>query len=299
MRIGLIHDDIGKTLAENVAEIQAAVDGGITDFWLADRLAWEPLTLITAVGPQVPAARFGTAVIRSYPRHPLTLAGQALSTQAAIGDRLTLGIGPSHSAIIEGQYGYSFDKPARHLREYLTALVPLLRGEKVEYKGPTLAANGQVTVPGSQPPSVLVSALGPHMLKLAGELADGTILAWAGPRSIADFFVPTITQAATRPPRIVAGVVISVTNDPDGTRAQINNDYGMATTFPSYRGVLDREGVDNVGDTVVAGDETVVRKEIQRFADAGATDFIAMPVGSAADRERTLELLCDITTAAS
>ncbi|TCO53701.1 TIGR03564 family F420-dependent LLM class oxidoreductase [Actinocrispum wychmicini] len=298
MRIGLLQDDIGKTLAANIAEIRAATAGGITDFWLADRLAWEPLTLITAAGLQVPEARFGTGVIRSYPRHPLTLAGHALSTQAAIGNRLTLGIGPSHEVITTGQYGYAFDKPARHLREYLTALIPLLRGEEVAYQGETIVANGQVGVPGAEPPPVLISALGPQMLKLAGELTDGTILAWAGSKSISDYFAPAITRAAAgRPaPRIVASALMAVTDDPDGTRAQVNSEFGIAATFSSYRAVLDRDGAETVGDTVVAGDESLVRKEIQRFADAGATDFVAMPYGSEEDRKRTIELLCDLTS---
>jgi F420-dependent oxidoreductase-like protein len=296
VRIGLFHDDMGKTLDENIGVIRAAAAAGIRDFWLGDRLAWDPLTLITVLGREVPDVRFATGVVRTYPRHPLTLAGQALSVQAAIGGRLTLGIGPSHRPLIEGQYGYSYDKPVRHLREYLTALIPLLRGEEVSYEGETTVVRGQVSVAVSQPPPVLISALGPQMLKLAGELTDGTILSWAGAKSIADFFVPTITKAAAgRPaPRVAAGVCIAVTADPDGTREWLNNTYGAATTFASYRAVLDREGVTTVGDTAIAGDESVVRGEIQRLADAGATDLLAIAVGPAEDQERTIQLLGDL-----
>jgi F420-dependent oxidoreductase-like protein len=298
MRIGLFLDDRDKTLDAYLAEVRAAAAAGIKEFWLGDRLAWDPLTLLTIAGREVPGIGLGAGVVRTYPRHPLVLAGQVLSTQAATGNRLTLGIGPSHAPIIEGQYGYRFDKPVRHVREYLTALLPLLRGENVAYQGTTLTAAGQVGIPGAEKPPVLLSALGPRMLALAGELADGTITTWAGPSSLSGYFVPTITKAAAgRPaPRVIANVCVSVTHDPDAARAWLTATYGLAKTLPSYRAVLDREGVSEVGETAIVGDETAVRQEIERYSEAGATELLAVAIGSPADQERTIGLLGALTT---
>jgi F420-dependent oxidoreductase-like protein len=291
-------DEQGKTVDAFLTEVRTAAKAGITDIWLGDRVSWDPLTLLTITGREVPDIGLATGIVRSYPRHPLVLAGQALSTQAATGNRLVLGIGPSHQPIIENQYGYSFDKPVRHLREYLTALIPLLHGENVTYQGETITAAGQVSIPGAEAPPVLISALGPRMLQLAGELADGTITTWAGPSSLDSYFVPTITKAAAgRPaPRVVASICVAVTQDPDAARSWLTTTYGAAKNLPSYQAILAREGITEVGDTAVVGDETAVRQEIQRYADAGASELIAVTIGSLDEQRRTLELLGSLTS---
>nr|WP_279581759.1 LLM class flavin-dependent oxidoreductase [Fodinicola feengrottensis] len=162
----------------------------------------------------------------------------------------------------------------------------------MSYAGETLTATGTVAVPGAQPPGLLISALGPTMLRIAGELTDGTITNWAGIRTLADHVVPTITKAAIgRPaPRIVAGVIVSVTSDEAAVRTWVAETFGLAATLDNYRAMLDREGVDGVADVVIAGDEASVERQLRRQLDAGATEFIAFPVGSDADRARTLDL---------
>jgi F420-dependent oxidoreductase-like protein len=293
MRISLCVDEAGSTLDENIQQVRAALAAGISDFWLAERLAWDPLTLITVLGREFTEATFGTAIVRTYPRHPISLASQALSTQAAVGGRLTLGVGPSHAPIVEGQYGYSFTQPLRHVREYLDALIPLVRQENVDYQGETTRAAAHLATPGFTPLPVLVSALGPAMLRLAGEVADGTLITWAGPKSIGDYFVPTITRAAAgRPaPRVVASVPVAVTSDAPGTRAWVNDTFGRAMSLPSYQVVLDREGVTNVADVCVVGDEELVREELARFADAGTTEVCVFAVGTPEERARTVEFV--------
>jgi F420-dependent oxidoreductase-like protein len=284
MRIGIFVEDMGKTTDEYLAIVRAASAAGIKSVWLGERLGWDPLTLLAITGREMPGIALGTAVVRSYARHPLALASQALT----VGSGLTLGIGPSHRPLIEGQYGYSYDRPVRHMREYLTALVALLRGESVDYQGETVKVAGQIVAPGTAAPPVLISALGPQMLRLAGELTDGTITVWAGARSVADYFVPAVRQ-------VYASVCVSVTDDPDGLRGILNQTYGAAGDMPSYRAVLDREGLDTIGDTAIVGNESVVRKEIQRFADAGTAELIAIPFGSDSEQQRTVAVLGDLT----
>jgi F420-dependent oxidoreductase-like protein len=283
MRIGIFAEDLGKTVEEYLATVREASAAGVQSVWLGERLGWDPLTLLAITGREVPGIGLGTAIVRSYARHPLTLASQALT----VGSGLKLGIGPSHRPLIESQYGYSYDRPVRHMREYLTALAALLRGESVDYQGETVKVTGQITAPGAATVPVLISALGPQMLRLAGELTDGTITVWAGVRSVAEYFVPAVRQ-------VHASVCVSVTDDPDGLRGVLNQTYGAARDLPSYRAVLDREGFGSIGDTAIVGDENVVRKEIQRFAEAGTAELIAIPFGSDAEQRRTVAVLGDL-----
>ncbi|MEV0223126.1 TIGR03564 family F420-dependent LLM class oxidoreductase [Streptomyces sp. NPDC050704] len=295
MRIGLLVDEMGPSLDTVVDQARAAATAGFSGVWLGQRTGRDALTALAVTGRQAPGIELGTTAVPTYPRHPLTLAAQALTVQEAVGNRLTLGLGVSHRHIVEGQYGYSFDRPARHLREYLSALVPLLRGESVSYQGETLKAVGAVDIPATAPPSVLVAALGPAMLRVAGELADGTITLWATPAGLTDHVVPTITRAAGRgEPRVVASTFVCVTSDEDDRRAWVAEHFGMAGQIPSYRTMLDRSHAAGPQDTVIVGDETGVERQIRQLFDAGATDLIAMLLGPEDEQARTTELLTDL-----
>ncbi|MEV8631026.1 LLM class F420-dependent oxidoreductase [Streptosporangium sp. NPDC051023] len=298
MRTGLYISGVGLSLDAMIGQVRTAAEAGLDSAFFSQLTSWDALTVLTLSASQVPGIDLGTAIVQTYPRHPLVLAGQALTAQAVSGNRLTLGIGPSHQQVIEGQFGYSYDRPARHIREYLSALRPLLRGEHVEYRGQTLTASGQVDVPGAKPPSVLLSALGPVMLRVAGQLADGTVTVWTGPEAIADHIRPAITRAASeagRPdPRIVATVMVSVTADPDGVRQRVADQVGFTASFSSYRTILDRQGKAGVHETVVAGDETTVEKALLRYAEAGATELVVSPFGTEHERSRTIELLASL-----
>jgi F420-dependent oxidoreductase-like protein len=300
MRIGIeVGDAMGPVTIETIiARVQEAASAGLETAWMAQLFGWDALTALAVAGREVPGIALGTAIVQTYPRHPLALASQALSVQAASGNRLNLGIGPSHQFIIEGMFGYSFEKPARHMRDYLAVLGPLLRGESVSYQGETLKVDGSVGIPGAEPPSLLLAALGPRMLQLAGELTDGTITAWTGPTTIADYILPTITSAAAaagrHDPRVIAGVLVHVTEDAAAARERIAERFTAAGTAPSYRAMLDREGVANPTDLLAAGDETTVERELRRYVDAGATEILVFPVGPDEDRARTVALLGEL-----
>ncbi|MEV1168100.1 TIGR03564 family F420-dependent LLM class oxidoreductase [Nonomuraea sp. NPDC049784] len=290
--------DRPRTMAEIVEETRRAADLGLGGAWWAERHTADALTSATVAGLAVPGLRLGTAVVTTYPRHPLALASQALTVQAATGNRLTLGIGPGHKQQVETALGMNFDRPARHIREYLSALIPLLHGEPVEFDGEFLHVTGQIRTPGAQPPSVLLAALGRVMLRTAGELADGTVTVWTGVRTIAAHIVPLITaaaEAAGRPvPQVVVNLPIAITDDPDGARSWVAEHFGASRRVPSYRALFEREGVGGAEDVVVVGDERQVEKELRRFADAGATEFIAVPFGSEQQITRTLTVLGDL-----
>ena len=286
MRIGLWIEDAARRIDEIAADALAAQKHSISRIWFSQRTGWDSLTLITALAPRVPEIRFGVGVVPIYPRHPLALAAQALSVQAATDNRLTLGIGSSHPVIVEGQYGLAMDQPAKYMQEYVEALVPLLGSEPVDYEGEKLTARGQVAIDGTRAPELLIGALGPQMLRIAGEFTDGTITSWAGPEAIADYIRPTLDKAGSSK-QVVACVCVAVTDQPESARQWIKDHYGMAGSLPAYRAILDRGAAAGPEDTAVLGDETEVARQLQRFADAGATEFMFAPVGTPEDITRT------------
>lgn len=276
MRIGLYIGD-QSDLRTQLDQVRTAAEHGLASAFFNQYAGTDPLTVAALAGTAVPGIELGTGVVQTYPRHPISLAGQALTVAAATGNRFTLGVGPSHKPVIEGVYGLSYDKPAQHVREYLTALHTQLEGA------------GHVQVPGAQPPPVLLSALGPVMLRIAGELADGTITVWATPATIADHVRPRI-DAVAEDPRVVASVMVSVTSRADAVRDEIAGQFGPVSDLASYRTLLDRQGQGSVAETIVAGDEDTVAAAIRAYADAGATDVLIGPVGDEAEVARTFAL---------
>ncbi|UOZ06146.1 TIGR03564 family F420-dependent LLM class oxidoreductase [Amycolatopsis sp. WQ 127309] len=287
MRTGILIDELGVGFDAMTAQAREAAKLGYRTLWLAQRGGWDALTALPALGAAAPGIELGTCVVPTYPRHPITMAAQALTVQAATGVPVHLGVGLSHRYIVEHEFGYSYDRPIRHLREYLQALNPVLRGEKADVHGETLTAAGGVNAPGAGRPAVLVGSVSPRSTRLAGELADGVITTWAGPRAIGEFVVPALGTAS----RVVSGQLICVTSEVDERRAWVEETYGAAASVPAYRAVLDRDGYAKASDSAIIGDEETVRRQVKSLEDAGATELLVMPFGSAADQARTRELL--------
>jgi F420-dependent oxidoreductase-like protein len=280
-------------VTDRAREAEAA---GVDDIWFNQGLDSDAVSVSALVAREVPRIVIGTAVVPMYYRHPVTLAGLATVAQLAAGGRFVLGIGLGHRAQVEGVFGTPFDRPVRHLRDYLQALRSLLDTGTAAVRGATLTADlsglpaamarGGVTprVP------VLVAAMGTQALRVAGELSDGTLPYLAGPRALASLIVPGITaaaRAAGRPaPRIAAGVPASVTSDPERARAQAFNALGGHADSPSYRAILDREGITHPAELALVGDEETVAAGIRRYLDAGATDIRVSPAAFATDEER-------------
>jgi F420-dependent oxidoreductase-like protein len=298
MRIGVMFDT-ERPFDEVVAQVAGLHKVGIETAWASQVFAYDALTVIAAVGREVPGIDFGTAVVPTYPRHPVMLAAQALTVQAATGGRLTLGIGLSHQLVIENVFGQSFEKPARHMREYLSILMPLLEGEQASFTGETLSAStfGPLQIDAPAPP-VLVAALGTVMLTIAGRMASGTVTWMTGPVTIESHIVPTIRAAATeagRPdPRIGVGLPVCVTADVDAARVKAAEDLVMYGTLPSYRAMLDREGVERPADVAIVGTESEVQAQIRHLTDIGATDFCGAPFGSTDEIKATIGALAGL-----
>ena len=297
MRIGTSQDEPAgpEALSRLRDQLQRAADDGFASAWISNIFGLDALTALAVAGSQVPGIELGTAVVPTYPRHPAVLAQQALTAATALGGRLTLGIGLSHKIVIEDMYGYSFDRPARHMREYLSILLPLLDGQQASFQGETMRAQIGLSTPRPGRVPVLLAALAPQMLRLAGQRADGTVLWMTGPATIRDYIVPTITQAAAaagRPsPRVVCLLPVCVTDDPDGARVRANRVLAIYGQLPSYRAMLDREGAAQPGDVVLTGDEAAVAAQIRALDEAGVTDFVAVEYSRGEDQVRTRALL--------
>ena len=304
MRIGL-GLEMNGSMDEIVARARLLASTGVASLWSSQIFGWDTLTVLALEGREVPGVSLGTAVIPVHPRHPMMLAEQALTVQAASGGRLVLGIGLSHQVVVEGAWGYSFDKPARYMREYLSVLVPLLHGEQVSFNGEVIRTNtfGPLDVPSTPAPPVLVAALGPTMLRQAGTQADGTVTWMVGPNTIADHIVPSIVAAASeagRPaPQVVVTLPVCVTDDRDAAVARANKIFAMYGQLPSYRAMLDREGAALPGDIAVVGTEEEVSAQIRRFADGGATEFSGAVYGTPEEVTRSQALLGALAIAAS
>lgn len=282
MRIGIM---IGASAREDggldgvVERAKAYEARGFHSLWMANVFSYDAIGALGIVGRETSRIELGSAVVPTYPRHPVAIAQQALTTQAASRGRFVLGIGLSHQLVIEGLLGLSYARRAAHMREYLEVLAPLLRGEPASWKGEEYRVQAALQVPGAAPVPVLVAALGPAMLRLAGRLASGTVTWMTGPKTLADHTVPVLAAAAReagRPaPRVVAGLPIALVRDAGAARERAARDFSIYAQLPSYRAMLDREGAAGPADVAIAGDERALGDALRRLEEAGVTDFCA------------------------
>ncbi len=302
MRIGLTGG--GGTVDKVLRQAKQAETDGFTSLWYASVVTGDPLVAIALAGRETSRIELGTAVLQTYPCHPLLQVNRGVSVVNAMGrPGFTLGIGPSHEPLIRGVFGLSYDHAGRNTEEYVRILVGVLRGEIVDFVGEDWVAHtsGRAITP-AHPVPVLVSALGPRLLRVAGELADGTVLWMAPPRAIESHVVPKIHAAARAAgrgePRIVAGLPVAVHDDEAEARSSAVEASAMYAGMANYQRILDIGGVISPADAAIVGGEQSVRAQLQSLLDAGATDIWAavFPVGGdrAASMRRTTDLLKEL-----
>ncbi len=301
MRIGINASSLVVTNAtgeQYVEHARQAEADGFSTWWLAQLGIPDALTTLGVVGRETSTIELGTAVIATWPRHPLMLAAQALTTQELAGGRLLLGIGLAHKSTVEQTLGIDFARPAANMDEYLSVLLPAMTDRSVSFTGEiwTGRTEGTGGPPNVAAPSVMLAAMGPRMLEIAGARTDGTILWLSGPRTIDEVLRPALDAAAERAgrprPRVMASVPVCVTDEPDRVREFIAAVLVGYNDLPSYRAVMDREGVDGPAGVSIVGDEATVTAGIEAFAGAGTTDFAPAELGTTEDEtRRTRELL--------
>ena len=286
-----------RRVSELTEQVQKAADLGYATFWTPQIFNLDALTALAVVSSKVSDIRLGTSVVPTYPRHPMMLAQQALTVNQVSGGRLDLGIGLSHKPVVEGMWGMSFDGPVGHMRDYLTILMALLHEGAISHGGKHLTSRGGIDVP-ADPPPVLVAALGPQMLKLVGKTADGTATWMTGPKTIQDHVVPVINDAAEREsrprPQVVAAIPVCIHTDKEVAVEHAKRDFGFYGDLPSYRAMLDREGLENSWDIALTGSFEQVAEGIQEYVDAGATQVVAAVYGPEESREETVSRLAEL-----
>jgi F420-dependent oxidoreductase-like protein len=302
MKIGL--NGGAPTVERMVEQAGRTEEEGFSSLWYPSAVAGDPLVAMALAGRATTTLELGTAVLQTYTSHPALMANRVLAAASAMGrNGFTLGIGPSHEVVIEGSFGISYGNAGRHTEEYVTILTQLLHGEAVEFVGDDFevrlgapATAGGVTVP------VLVAALGRRLLRVAGAVADGTILWMANARAVEAHVTPLIRAAADdagrSAPRIVAGLPVAVHDNVDEAREAAAKQFGFYGALPNSRRILDHGGAEGPAEAAIVGDEAAVSAQIEAMFTAGATDMWAavFPVGD--DREgsrtRTRTLLQDL-----
>jgi F420-dependent oxidoreductase-like protein len=300
MRIGL--PGLGSTPDQIIRQAEKAEADGFSSLWYASAVGGDPVTAMALAGRATTSIELGTAILQTYACHPLLQATRAVAAAAAIGQpgRFTLGVGPSHEVVIHGMLGLSYEHPGRHTEQYIEVLAPLLRGEGVAFAGEEFRVRAG-PIPGAEEAGVqlLVAALAPRLLRVAGTHASGTVLWMATARAVGEHVAPRINKAAAevgRPaPRIVAGLPVAVHDDVDEARSAAAEMFAAYGSLPNYARLLDRGGVSSPAEAAIVGDEESVTAQISALFDAGATDVWAapFPVGSdrSASRSRTRALL--------
>ncbi len=279
-----------------VSDIEATESAGLASYWLAQTALADSLSILAIAGRTTSAIELGTAVVPTWTRHPEVMAAGALTAQAAAQGRIVLGIGLAHQPTVEDRWGMTWERPVKHMSEYLAILESLLATGSASLRGEiwSLELEG-ASIAHDDPPLVMVAALGEQMLKIAGRRTDGTILWGVGPKTLEQQIMPTITAAAESAgraaPRIVCSLPVCVTDDPEPTREFVGTILAGYATLPSYRAMLDIEGVHGVEDISLIGDEATVRAGIDRVRAAGATDFTAAVIPERTGPQRTLDLL--------
>jgi F420-dependent oxidoreductase-like protein len=299
MRIGLMTGPekgrYRQKVAQLVADAEAAEQAGFSSLWVPQIPGdFDAFTMITLAGRATERIELGTAVLPIQTRHPIAMAQEVLSNQAVCKGRFTLGLGVSHHWVVEGMLGLPYERPARQLRSYLEVLNAALAGPgSVDVENDAYRVHSPIDVTDYAPTPILLAALAPVMLRIAGELASGTILWMADERAIGEHVVPRITKAAAgRPaPRIVAGVPVALCSkdDVDAARERANRVLGHAEYSPNYQRLLERGDATDVGDILAAGDETAIVARLRAFRDAGTTDLAVRILALGPDRSARME----------
>ena len=310
--IGAERGDMARKVAKLVSDIQWAESAGLDSAWMPQvPNDFDCLTMVALMAANTSRIELGTAVVPLQAQHPIALARQALSVHAMSGGRLALGVGPSHHWIVRDMLGLPYEKPAAYTRDYLQVLNTAIAGPgPVDVENDSFTVHNPTVLAADMPMPVLVSALGPVMLQLAGEHADGTSLWMADEKAIGEHIAPKINKAAAEAgkpaPRIVAGIPVTLcaNSEIEAAKERANRILAEAETSPNYQRLLDRGEARNVGDLLAAGDEESILKRFKQFADAGVTDLSVrlLPIGETRDeliasKYRTREVIAELAKA--
>lgn len=296
MRISLFGGHDAATVDEAVSRARSAAEDGFDAIWFAQGFHLDALSALTLVARAVPDVHLGTAVVPIQGRHPVPLALQALTVASAAGpDRFTLGVGVTHQAVSEQVFGIPYRSVLQLCAQELEALDGLLGAQRhADLAAPGLTARATL-VPTAPTPGLVLAALGPRMLDLAGRHCDGTVTWMTGAGTLAHHVVPTISEAARRaerpPPRVIAGLPVCVTDEATAAFDRINAALATPARLASYRRMLRMEGVDQPAQIALIGDEPTVGRHLAHLEEIGVTELMAAVHGTPEEVARTRQML--------
>ncbi|AFP42020.1 LLM class F420-dependent oxidoreductase [Mycolicibacterium smegmatis] len=267
-----------------IADARRAHDIGVKQIWLAQQADIDAIAAAGLIGAAVPGLGVGTAVVPINPRHPLVISAAAQTAQAAAHGNFTLGLGLGARVIEHYAFGIDRTNTVNRLHEYLQVLRGAFERGDANFRGAEYSIELQwpVQVAGGTPIPIYVAAMGPKALRITGEYADGTLPYLAGPRTLSEFIVPTINdaaEAAGRPqPRVTAMVPVVLSDDAETARRTAAEQLAFYATIPSYQKVIAREGISDLTELAALGSPDQVREKLQSYLDAGATDVVLSPL---------------------
>lgn len=280
VRWGLAGGIAIASIAEARDVARYANSAGFDGLWVSHSNAVDPMVALACVADETPAlTELGTSVTPIYGRHPIGLAQLTRTTQSALDGRFVLGIGASSKGAVATSMGMPWERPLGFTREFIDGLQPLLAGEPADSEGEQLTTRAELAIKAADTP-ILLAALGPKMLELAGQRVAGTSVGQCGPRTVAEYVAPKIGEAASaasRPePRIMALIRLCVVDNPDdenGAKAIARATADRYRAIPSYSKVQDLEGLDDPSELHLIGTWERVLDGLASYAEAGVTDF--------------------------
>jgi F420-dependent oxidoreductase-like protein len=297
--VGLVVD--GANAAGAVKAIIAAESAGVRQIWMAQPPNWpDVLTIFSAAAIKTSTVRLGTAIVPTYPRHPLVLAQQALAFHDIAPGRLRLGIGPSHRFIIEDMYGLKHKSPLIHLREYIEILRAALWEGTVDHHDSFY--NVVATLPRASQIPILISTLGEKAFHLAGQIADGAI-SWVCPIPyLLSTGIPTLRKSASAAgraaPPMVAHVSVALSEDRNSIMLAGHRLLDFYAKIPFYANMFSNAGFQLTSDQaipdslvdnlVISGNVTTVSARLNDLLAAGLDELMVslVPTTSKVEEEQ-------------
>ena len=284
-------DLFSTTLCQMRTEVTLLNDCGGSTYWIPQIWRYDALTLIPKLHDLAPSVEFASAVVATYLRHPMTLASQALTTNLLTNGNFTLGIGVMHKPVIENTFKMEFDKPQKHMEEYLDILLPLLDQKPTNIKGKTFSYEGTLDIPEAKACNIMLAALGPKMLELCAKRTMGTILWMTGPNTIRNEIMPTLKRTSPEKKcRVAAMLPIFITDNKKAGRESAAKTYALYSQMPSYRKMLDKEGTQNPEDYALIGSEDEILDALSLYREAGISDC-GIQISPSQDRDRAMDFI--------
>lgn len=297
-RIGAaLHQRDAAAMLAGIREAEAA---GVGTAWLTTGAGPDGLTVFAAAAAVTKTIRMGTAIVPTFPRHPLVAAQQAADLHSLAPGRFTLGLGPSHAAIMEGRYGIAYDRPLNHLREFVGIVKALLTGEQVDHEGARYRVHAKLFH--GAPVPVIISALRANSFALAAEIADGAVTWLCPARYLRDVALPAMNAKAPsgQRPRLVGHAFVALGADEQNVQSAVPEFLAHYPKLTNYQEMFVAAGFPEARQSawsqamldavVLHGDEATCERKVAEFLNVSGCDEMilsVMPVG--ADRNASIK----------